>query len=523
MIRTLGVFLFLFSLESRATDFTETFSTRTRYSSGSAIWNQAVGKVHPTLLVDNYKAGATPLSFDVGDGSHGSFNSTTYANFSQNGDVSGNKIRLDTSTYPILYVTDFTLDSGWVLEPVGSDPLYIYALGSVNIQGEIWCHGENGADSVDTVAGSGGSGRCGGANGGAGGAVSGAGTSGTSINGSVTGGTGGSNSGSGGGGGGSWNTSSGPVAGPSSGGAAGSSSSDPEFTTVAGGAGGGGGAGSGANAGGGGGAGGGTVIIHAVGGVTIGTSPGSTTGFIYAKGGKGGASTLSGGGSGTGGPGGGGGGGSILIFSGGTVTIYNSDGSGASTAAAGSGGGAGVAIGGTGRHWVTGVAYSNPTGGFYTPNEQAPLIVGDWAKFSTSSQNVISQVIDLGNSKPEINGISLSPTSSDFTFEVSGSNDGFVSDDTGWTTSVSALNNKRYLKFRVSIATTNATSPTMVDSATVSYTPFQKTQFDLEAAGCASVEPNGSSSPLDFLPVLLVVVFLFLLKFVTQKQISIKK
>src|SRR5665213_209398 len=116
---------FSFSAASQATVISETFDSRADLASGTAVWNQALGMVHPTLQVMNYKASFTPKVISVGDGSDGPFDNTTYASFSAGGDVSGNIIRIDTTIHPVLQVTHFILDAGWAIEPVGNQPLII--------------------------------------------------------------------------------------------------------------------------------------------------------------------------------------------------------------------------------------------------------------------------------------------------------------------------------------------------------------------------------------------------------------
>lgn len=494
--------LFL-SISVKATDLSENFASRTQFESGTAIWNQELGKIHPSLEVINYH-GATavaPKPFDVGDGSHGAFEPSTYAQFSQGGDVSGNKIRLNLSTYPILKVTKFYLATGWSIEPIGSAPLIIYSLTTVRVEGDIHCEGDPGTDAVGATPGTGGGTRCGGAIGGNGGAVGGNGTSGGDISVSVTGGQAGQFAGGaasvGGGGGGSWNTTSPAGAGPDpgttgAGGAAGLSVTDPEFTHLTGGAGGGGGGGTTTEAGGGGGGGGGVVIIHAVGDVNVGTSPVSATGFIYANGGKGGDSNVGGG------PGGGGGGGAIKIFSGGTVNIYNNDGGGASRADQGAGGvnavPSGGAVGGPGRSWVASVDYHGP--GFYSPSEETPVIANNnTVDFVSTAQEIILKSQDLDSTRNTIDSFTFSPVSSDFSVQYRGSSDDFASDDTGWMTSASDVANKRYVKIKLLITSSTPATPTMMDAITWTYTKSEKKEFDLKSSGCGLVDSQKTKPP----------------------------
>jgi len=114
------LFILLFSFQVRADLLTETFSTNTFNStSGTAVWNIALGIVHPGLQVTNYQVLAQPVvpitNFSVGDGSDGAFNSTTYASF---GTVSGSVIVVNALTKPVLQVTSLQLDAGDTLTAI---------------------------------------------------------------------------------------------------------------------------------------------------------------------------------------------------------------------------------------------------------------------------------------------------------------------------------------------------------------------------------------------------------------------
>ncbi len=514
MIRLVSaLFLSIFSSGALALESAETFSSRSHLESGTAVWNQTLGKIHPTLRVMNFKPGFTPLDLSVGDGSDGSFDPSTYAQFSQAGDLSGNIIRLDTTVHPVLHLTRFELAQGWFLEPVGTAPLIIESLTDVDIQGEIWCNGHDGGASIGPTPGAGGLGRCGGKAGGDGAAPGLGGANGVGVTGAVTGGVGGNFVGAsyvGGGGGGSWRAANPPTNGPGAtgaGGFAGLFSGDPEFLNVLGSGGGGGGSGSGdgVTAGAGGGAGGGVVVIRAVGNVNIGASPVSAFGFIYVGGGRGGDADNQAG------PGGGGGGGSVQIFSGGTVNVYNNDPGGASVASAGLGGSNAVfvvgAVGGEGRSWFSAVTYNLV--GFYTPSEEAPVVRGN-IEYTSAAQYVITKMVDVVYSLVEVQDVAFSPASSDFSFEISGSNDGFVSDDTGWTTNMALVAHKRYLKMKLNVATTNVNAPTMIDTATLNYEPSNLDSFKFQAAGCGRIAdpqtPMGNLFLFLFAPLCLLIL-----------------
>ncbi|MBX3021594.1 MAG: hypothetical protein KF799_07950 [Bdellovibrionales bacterium] len=506
MIRFAAALLFCLPLDARAAQLVETFSTRTFYDSGAAstneaVWNQTLGKIHPSLVVVNWTVGVfDPLTdtrhIDVGDGSDGAFDSTTYANF---GSTSGAVIYLNTTDHPVLNVTRFELEAGKILEVSGPNPLIIRSQSDVFIRGTINCAGGNGEDGNGATAGNGGSGRCGGMNGGAGGTSgvnSGNGVNGDDATGAVTGGGGGAGvDQSGGGGGGGWNTNTaGDGDTPTNGGQGGGSDPDESFITIAGGAGGGGGASVTGDGGGGGGAGGGTVIIHAAGNFELGTSPTSNDGYILVNGGDGGNSTANGA------PGGGGGGGSLQVFVGGDVSIYTLDIDGGAQALGGDGGninGAG-GNGGFGRNWITGRSYhrGGPTG--YSPQEEGNVVVsGDWVEYSTEKQSVITKAFDLNSTLAILGGFAFSPSSPDFSVEYAGSSDGFANDNTGWVPSLATIQGKRYVKFRFSVET-SATAPNMIDSATLDYTPGMKEDFEFISAGCGRVNST-SHPPVGFL------------------------
>ena len=65
--------------------------------------------------------------------------------------MSGNIIRLDTDQYTELNVTQFTLDAGWTLQPVGSGALILRSQTTVVIHGTINCSGNDGMQSVQIL------------------------------------------------------------------------------------------------------------------------------------------------------------------------------------------------------------------------------------------------------------------------------------------------------------------------------------------------------------------------------------
>ena len=491
-----------------ATDLMINFNTRSFYSSGTALWNQAAQIVQPTVAVVNWNSGGGNQTtvIDVGDGSDGAFNSSTWSQFGSV-DSTNKIIYFDNATHPVLKATTFTLDLGWTLIPTAAQPLKIEVLGDATVNGVIECSGGNGGST-----GAAGVGRCGGGNGGLGGAV----RSGTGVgawNGSpgvtpsvsISAGTGGAITngvaGAGGGGGGAFGSNiPAPTLTAANGGNAtatagttGTRHLDAAFTELAGAAGGGGGSGSSTQVGAGGGGGGGVILLHVAGNLTIGVSGG-----INARGGNGGLA------SGNGGEGGSGGGGSIQTWVGKSISILSSNVSanaidasgGANTSGSGSHGGDGW----NGRTWTsndsTGSGFTTAGAGI-TPAADVTMTEGNSYYTSGTSQNVISTAIDTQSTLATFNSATFtSNRSADVTLEVAGSNDAFVADDTGWlaNTSVASLNNKRYVRFRLSINNSNNVTPTTVSQIDVNYTPGLRTDFNFNSAGCGRISSGNSGS-----------------------------
>lgn len=488
------LFLLLFSFQVRADLLTENFSTLTNSASGTAVWNVALGIVHPGLQVTNYQVIAQPVvsgtNFSVGDGSDGPFNSTTYSNF---GTVSGSTIIVNAGSRPSLNVTSFQLNNGDTLTAING-PLVIYSQSTVQIDGIIDCDGIDGSPASGASGGAGGSGMCGGSAGGAGGNATVSGTQGLPVTGTVTGGFGGiyvsGSVGAGGGGGaaysgndGSNGTASTPATNTGGAGGSGSTGANHQFTILNGSPGGGGGSGSATGGGGGGGGGGGTVIIHAVGNVTI-----SATGLITARGGLGGSSV-------SGGGGGGGGGGSVKIFTPGNidqvagtdVDVFGGNGGTPVSGTAGPGG-----TGSFGRTWLNATAFPGAGG----ESHPSLLLQTGTIEYNTGvSQTAISLPYDVSSTTVIYNAASTDVTSADIGVEVAGSTDNFVINDTGWlpVSSLSTLNNHRYFKFRISLNNSNAAAPTTFSSFTVDYNQ----NLPAPAPGPSpSPAPGPSPSPL---------------------------
>lgn len=517
-----ALFIFLIALHGQTAVITENFLTaEQKDASTTAVWNTALGVVHPTLKINGYQAIAGPIvssDLSVGDGSDGSFNVSTYANF---GTVVGNTITINTLDHPVLEFTNFQLDSGYTLTAING-PLVIYSLSTVVINGTINCSGGNGSPAVGDTGGVGGIGRCGGQNGGRGGDDQASGSGGLPLAGIVSGGGGGSYVGAalgaGGGGGGSYSGNPGVVgdnsAAPATntGGTAGNglTGANPDFTILNGSPGGGGGSGSDTEGGGGGGAGGGTVIIHAVGNVTV-----ANTGFILAVGGNGGGANGGGGG-------GGGAGGSVKIFTAGNLHLdVGTDvdvnaGLGAVPAIGNAGNGG---DGTFGRTWSN---YSTFSGAGSESHASSLLSLGV-IEYTTASRVAVSKIYDTSSTLAQFQSISATPASPDIVLEISGSNDSFVADDTGWLApaAIASINKKRYVKFRMTLTNSNAAVPTQLDEVQINYTPGIKEDFQFKS-GCGLVKavppPSSTSGGMIFLLCLLPFIVSLHLKTISTQN-----
>jgi len=477
------------SMNANARVFTETFNTTTQQVSSTLVWNFELGYLHPKLKIYNYRnstqAVASQTTFSVSDGSHGPFELSTYSQF---GTIVGNHITIDANQFPILKLTRFNLDSAYTLSSING-PLIIHSLSTVNIDGVIECSGKDGSAAVGATGGAGGIGRCAGFTGGNGGNAATSGTIGASLSGtSMSGGGGiftGAVSGAGGGGGASYTDndgSPGVSAGGNTGGSAGlrKAGLDHNFDILSGSGGGGGGSGSSTQGGGGGGAGGGTVIIRAVGNVTI-----SLTGAVLANGGNGGAAN-------SGGGGGGGAGGNISIFtptnihcaSGNVITTYAGVGGTPDFTFPGNGGNAS-----DGRIWDM-AGNSNFTGGIGEAQASTLLIDGIVGFVSGTTEVAISKSYDTESTLATYTSITANPASSDITFDIAGSDDNFVNDDSGWINSaaISAIAKKRYVKYRVNMTNTDDTNPTIVDDVYIGFDPGTKENFEFKSGGCGLVK-----------------------------------
>lgn len=475
------------SLTANARVFTENFSSAAQKESSTLVWNFALGYLHPQLKIFGYTDGIIPPAsasiVSVGDGSHGSFDPTTYANF---GTVVGNHITIDANQFPVLNLTSFHLDSTHTLSSING-PLIIYSLSTVMIDGSILCSGENGLPAVGATGGAGGAGHCGGHAGGAGGNSSASGANGLAGPSTVAGGGIFSNpadSGAGGAGGGGFRNhygGSGESAGANTGGTSATqlASVDHSFSILDGSGGGGGGSGSSTQGGGGGGGGGGTIIIHAVDNVVI-SAP---SGGIFAAGGAGGSSN-------TGGAGGSGAGGNVKIFTKGdfqndTNIFVNSLAPGVPISPTAGDGGQGS----RGRTWIRPNAFTG-IGGESDDNSLSLGNEGTFNYVTATPEFAVSKSYDTQSSVAIYQSIISNPVSADVTLEIAGSNDNFASDNTGWinSASVATVLRKRYVKFRVSINNSNANNPTRVTDVLLTFEPGIQEDFTFKSGGCGTIK-----------------------------------
>lgn len=535
-----------FTGTAMSAEVVEDFSTRTQRASGTAVWNQALGRLTPQVQVAGWDAGVPDdTTIDLGDGRHGAFNSTTWSRFATSIDTGAKIIYLNNSSDDPFQFTSFDLPDTWTILPSGDKPLRIYVQGNMIVDGVINCSGDDGEASVGTgataSAGDGGRGRCGGAAGGAGGSRyvgpgTGSGVAGSTPDVQLTGGNPGITSvggfGAGGGGGGAWTSLNIPnVPSTVSGaGARGTNFFDPGWDNFEGSAGGGGGAGNANEAGGGGGGGGGVIDIHVGGDFTLGLN-----GLILANGGTGGNTP------GEGGAGGAGGGGSIRTWVVGTMTLLGISPPGptvdaisahsGSSVTPGSGGGRGGS-GWAGRTWVTvGNYVSDPTDPVSVgPSSQLTMNPGGEGVIEyivttpTTRVTAESVMIDTGSTLATFDSFNLVASDmNQVSLQFAGSIDGFESDTTGWISDISLLNNKRFVKFKILIDNNSAAVPVTVDSLTLNYTKGTKSDFDFKSSGCGLVGGGGAPPPPMSLWMLLIFMLAPLGLTLRYRQLQIAK
>lgn len=200
----------------------------------------------------------------------------------------------------------------------------------------------------------------------------------------------------------------------------------------------------------------------------------------------------------------------MQVLAGRNIEIYNTAVGGVVISQAGLGGSNGVDSGGTGgkaRNWFSSKGYNTEGTGFYQPAEQtiSPGVV----EYRTSRQSAESIVFDLRNTLANVQAVQILPSSSEVSWEVSGSEDNFQKDDTGWTTDLSLLKQKRFVKARVFIESIDGNNPATIESVNILYEPGNRTQFDFESAGCGKISttkpPGGSFFLLFLLPFMVIV------------------
>lgn len=520
----LVLLLGLFAMTSHAATLTvDLSSTSLNAGSNTLVWNLGNATLHPPLFVENYNnsSGNVSVNFDVGDGSDGAFNSTTYAQFSQNGDLSGNIIRLDTDQYTELNVTQFTLDAGWTLQPVGSGALILRSQTTVVIHGTINCSGNDGdaisADFATTT--SGGTGRCGGGSGGAGGSSTESATAGSSGGTSISGGNQGTSQtasgGDGGGGGGGYtgaafDATNGVRPPAGTGGTKGTRFEDNDFSITGGGSGGGGGAvytgadTANRSSGGGGGAGGGVIHIFAVGDITVGAS-----GAVRANGGNGGGTS----GTFLAGAGGGGAGGSILMFSAGSISF-----SGAVTATKGGGGSSNGGNGGNGSQGRTWITDGDGVASGVAESPASLLLLFGNVGFRTGSFSASTLTLDTLSTKPNLSSfdpVVANSTSGSLALSLATSEDESFSQGVSFISSDQLLgqNVERYNRVSVSLTNTSTTAPYTLQSLTISYQGLFVDDFEFKST-CGQVlhSPPPSSQNGGAGLILIPMLLLFLLR-----------
>ena len=498
----LGISLFPVAVYA-SISFTQNFDNKNQYSSSSLVWNVSTQTLHPPLKVNDYFEGSfQDLNFDIGDAKHGIFNSSTYQDWDNDGDISDKIITVNTDTYPSLEFESFNLLSGWTLQPEGSEPLIIRVQGHVVIDGTIDCSGENGqaVTSDQSQVALGGTARCGGGDGGRGGTDNGVSPvlpqAGGNGGASVTGGSAGSqqamvDGGDGAGGGGAYSQNltdadNGVRPPASTGGSKGTNFEDNAFQETGGGSGGGGGfyyTGSDTanhSRGGGGGAGGGVIYIYSGGNITL-----SSSAKITANGGEGGGGNLKAGG------GGGGAGGSILMFAGGEIFLNTAQvvalgGDGGTTL--GGNGGAGA----TGRTWITdGVGGDGPTGSGDNPVSLLAAIGS--VNYQTGSFQAESVTIDSYNSFPQFVSVETTGTiqsGDQVLFDLSSNkSNNFVAN---WSESSTVIGVKldRYFKYRIRITSNNENTPSTLESVKFNFNAYVLSDFDM-TTGCGSMNQSG--------------------------------
>lgn len=472
---------------------TDDLTTARRDAASTGVWDVIQGNLH-VPWVANFSGDNTPgqedVIIDVGTGADGVFDAANFTRFDAAATTS--LVTLDTSR--VYHFTQFTLPAGVTLRGTGTEALRFHVQGDVLIQGTVDLKGgDAGPAQFPVAAVNGGTACCGGGAGGNGkvtagieagseGSTPSAGGAGGGIAG-TTSGAGGTDGGAAGGGGNAFAGGAGQAGGAGAGGGGLAYGVD-SLSTLIGGAGGGGGGGNTftPSRGAGGGGGGGAVAFFAGGNFTI-----AAGGSILTTGGAGGL------GASAGGMGGGGAGGSVLIYAAGSGVddgSIDSQGGGG-----GNDGGGGMLNGGDGSIGISWFGFGTGNGGFTgggTENPAPNTAVKPKIFYSTASYQVTSTAYDTGTPSPNYLSFTAETTEgaagSTISFEVAGSSDQFVLDNTGFVpaSEITSLNGKRYLRFRATLKSASPTATPTVDAIRIAYQPV----FEFSIGGCARALPR---------------------------------
>ena len=132
-----------------------------------------------------------------------------------------------------------------------------------------------------------------------------------------------------------------------------------------------------------------------------------------------------------------------------------------------------------GRLWDTANTYNIFIGSESAGNGLSDATAVPPVHYITTPVVVTSKSFDTGNTKPTFNSITSDPATSEVSFQISGSEDNFISDDSGWVdaSQMSTLTKKRYVKFRMTLTNSNYATPTKITSVSINYTPPAKKKF----------------------------------------------
>ncbi len=199
------------------------------------------------------------------------------------------------------------------------------------------------------------------------------------------------------------------------------------------------------------------------------------------------------------GSGGGGGGGALRFLSGGSITLASVNvtaiGGAAGSGSAGGDGG----IGASGRTlFLESTNNYTLNVGTLSAGNPPPSVAGppfnEVGYADDTTYTITSKSYDTQSALPDYLSpaiVDSTPAGTSITYEFAGSSDNFVADDSGFVSlsNISLLNGKRYLKYRVTLATTDReVSPTVTSIAIRFDNTIEKFSFQL--ASCASVHAS---------------------------------